>query len=468
MNVPTFAFQLHNKETNNESFLLLLIHQMNKWIAFSISIILITSNSSQAQQTVKLNDSILQSATLDDCVQYALQHKPQIQQSLLDEQSTEFAIKSKLADWYPQLNFDYFVQNNLQLPTSYNGGKYVQTGTLNTSGAYFSANQTLFNKDVFLAKRSATDVRKQVEQSLENNRILVKVTTSKAFYDVLLTQKQIDLTNETIKRLEASLKTAYLQYKDGIVDKTDYKRATISLNNTKAQVKALQQLQLSKEAFLKNTMGYTSDNRFTLQYDTLLMEKAIVLDTLQAINFSNRIEYKQLETLKRLQQYNLEYTKMSYYPSVSAYGNYNLNFLNNDLSKLYGQNYPNSYLGLRLSLPLYQGNKRVYQTRSAEIALKRLDWDLLQLRTNINTQYNQALAAYKANLYNYLSLKENLQLAQEVYNTIQLQYKAGIKNYLEVITAETDLRTSQESYTNALYQVLASKIDVEQALGAYN
>ena len=441
---------------------------MNKWIAFSISIILITSNSSQAQQTVKLNDSILQSATLEICVQYALQHKPLIQQSLLDEQSAEFAIKSKLADWYPQLNFDYYVQNNLQLPTSYSGGKYVQSGTLNASGSYFSANQTLFNKDVFLAKHSASDVRKQVEQSLENNRILVKVTVSKAFYDVLLTQKQIDLTNETIKRLEASLKTAYLQYKDGIVDKTDYKRATISLNNTKAQVKALQQLQLSKEAFLKNTMGYTADNRFILQYDTLLMEKAMVLDTLQAINFSNRVEYKQLETSRRLQKYNLEYTKMSYYPSVSAYGNYNLNFLNNDMGKLYAQNYPNSYLGLKLSLPLYQGNKRVYQTRSAEIALKRIDWDLIQLRNNINTQYVQALAAYKANLYNYQSLKENLQLAQEVYNTIQLQYKAGIKNYLEVITAETDLRTSQESYTNALYQVLASKIDVEQALGVYN
>lgn len=212
-------------------------------------------------------------------------------------------------------------------------------------------------------------------------------------------------------------------------------------------------------------MGYPADNNFALQYDTLVMEKEMVLDTLQAINYSNRIEYKQLETIKRLQRYNLEYTKMSYYPSVAAYGNYNLNFLNNDFAKLYGQNYPNSFIGLKLSLPLYQGNKRVYQTRLAKIAIKRINWDLLQLRSNINTQYTQALATYKATLYDYLALKDNLQLAQEVYSTIQLQYKAGIKNYLEVITAETDLRTSEENYTNALYQVLASKIDVEQAMG---
>ena len=33
------------------------------------------------------------------------------------------------------------------------------------------------------------------------------------------------------------------------------------------------------------------------------------------------------------------------------------------------------------------------------------------------------------------------------------------------MTAETDLRTSQINYLNALYSVLASKLDVQQALG---
>jgi len=75
------------------------------------------------------------------------------------------------------------------------------------------------------------------------------------------------------------------------------------------------------------------------------------------------------------------------------------------------------------------------------------------------------MAGYKSNLNQYFVLKDNLELAQEVYNTIQLQYKAGIKTYLDVIIAESDLRTSQVNYTNALYQVLSSKLDVQKALG---
>ena len=54
-----------------------------------------------AQQNEK--DSLLQQATLAGCVQYALKHQPVIQQSLIDEKITEETIKTKLADWYPQI-----------------------------------------------------------------------------------------------------------------------------------------------------------------------------------------------------------------------------------------------------------------------------------------------------------------------------------------------------------------------------
>ena len=77
------------------------------------------------------------------------------------------------------------------------------------------------------------------------------------------------------------------------------------------------------------------------------------------------------------------------------------------------------------------------------------------------------LPNYKASLSNYLAVKENVLLAQEVYDVIQLQYRSGIKTYLEVITSETDLRTAQINYFNALYQVLSSKIDVQKSLGRY-
>ena len=200
-------------------------------------------------------------------------------------------------------------------------------------------------------------------------------------------------------------------------------------------------------------------------YDSAQMAREIFLDTLQNVNYSSRIEIQLLETQKKLQQYNLQYYKWSFLPEISAFGNYNLNFLNNRFSKLYSQSYPNSFAGILFSIPIFQGGKRLQQIKQAELELSQVDNSITSIQNSINSQYAQALAAYKSNLYNYNTLKENLSLANEVYDVIRLQYRSGIKTYLEVINAETDLRTAQINFYNALYQLLSSKVDVAQSLG---
>ena len=112
-----------------------------------------------------------------------------------------------------------------------------------------------------------------------------------------------------------------------------------------------------------------------------------------------------------------------------------------------------------------RGGKRKYNISTAQWQLKRTEWDIAALKNTVNTQYANALAAYKSSLANYTALKENVALAQEVYDVINLQYRSGVKTYIEVIGAETDLRTSQINYYNAMYQLIASKIDVQKALG---
>ena len=128
-------------------------------------------------------------------------------------------------------------------------------------------------------------------------------------------------------------------------------------------------------------------------------------------------------------------------------------------------NYPSSFVNLQLSFPIFEGGKRYQEIKQAKLELERFDYNFISLKNSVNTEYTEALANYISDLNNYLVLKENLELAKDVYETIQLQYKAGTKTYLEVISAETDLRAAQVNHTNALYQVLSSKLDVQKALG---
>ena len=413
----------------------------------------------------QLPDSLLPDANLRDCIKYALSHQPVVRQSVIDEAITEANIKSKLADWYPQINLDANYQHNIQIPTTYFAGNPVKAGVENTSGAQFGLTQNLFNRDVLLASRTARDVRRQAKQNTAGNQIDVITNVSKAYYDVLLTKRQITVLEEDIIRLERSQKDAYNQYQGGIVDKTDYKRANISLNNTKAQRKTAAESLEGKYAYLRQIMGYPETGALKLVDDTLQMESEVSLDTSIAVAYENRIEYQLLQTQKNLLEAELRYNKWSFLPSVSAFANYNLAYLNNEFSKLYRDNLPNSYFGLKLSVPIFQGGKRTQNIRAAELQLKRNDWDFETLKSQINTEYTQAMASYKSNFYNYEVQRQNMQDAREVYDLISLQYKEGVKTYLEVITSETDLRSAQLNYFNALYQVLSSKIDLQRSLG---
>lgn len=411
------------------------------------------------------NDSLLASPTLQNIVSYAIKHQPVIQQAQIDETITSNTIKSKLADWFPQVNFNYSLQHNFQVQQAIIGGNAVRLGVENTSAAQFTASQYLFNRDALLAIRSKGDVLTQAKQTTESRKIDIAANVSKAFYDVIATKQQIKVATENINRLEKSINNAFQQYKAGLVDKTDYKRATITLNNTKAQKQSNEELLKAKTEYLKYLMGYPVDAPLEPVFDTLQMEKEITLDTLQKATANNRIEYRLLETQRKLQEANVKYNKWAFLPNVSLNGAYNLNYLNNEVGKLYTNNLPSSFAALTLSFPVFQGGKRKYNISNAEWQLKRTQWDIEALKNTVNTQYANALASYKSSLANYTALKENVLLAQEVYDVISLQYKNGVKTYIEVIGAETDLRTSQINYYNALYQVLASKIDVLKALG---
>jgi len=420
-----------------------------------------------------ITDTTLQAATLQNCIRYGLEHQPLIRESMIDEEITETTIKNKLADWYPQLNLTANLQHYLKMPVSIFPNftdstapkRAIQTGVRNYSTPQLALTQTVFNRDVLLASRTARDVRLQARQTTTSNKIDVTVAISKAFYDVLLTKQQIQVLDETITRLDRSLKDAFYQYQSGVADKTDYKRATISLNNAKADRKAAQEQLSARYAYLKQQMGYPAEQSLQLSYDTSHMENEIAFDTLQKVKYESRIEFQQLQTQQRLLQANVKYNQWSYIPSVSAFGYYNLVYQSDEFSRLYSRSFPNSYVGLQFVWPLFEGGKRMWNIRQANLQLKRNEWEMTDLKNNINTQYSQAMATYKSNLSDFYVQKENLDLASDVYNTLQLQYKAGVKTYLEVIIAETDLHTTQLNYYNSLYQVLSSKIDVEKALG---
>lgn len=408
----------------------------------------------------------LYNATLPGIIDYALANQPAVKQAEISQDITDLQIKNRLADWYPQLNFNYNYQRNFELPVNIIGGNQVRFGVLNTSSLQLTATQNIFNRDALLASQTRQDVKLVASKQTENAKINLVANISKNFYDLLATEQQRKITEANIIMLSRSLKDARARYDAGVTDKTDYQRATIALNNAMASKKEIEEALNAKIANLKFLINYPGEKELSLQYDSATLEQEIVLDTLQSASYAKRVEYQQLQAQLRLQEANVRYNKWSYIPTVSANGAYIRNFLNDDFAKLYNQSFPNSYAVLTLGFPIFQGGKR---KNNIVIAERQVDQTKLELTNFINqagSEYRTAMARYRANMANYLALKENMELAAEVHRIIDLQYREGIKTYLELITAQTDLRAAQINYFNAVYGLLSSKIDVQKAEGS--
>jgi outer membrane protein TolC len=433
------------------------------YLFFIISFTISTLNVAFAQTST---DTVV---TLKQCVEFALRNQPVVRQAEIDQQINERDIKISLADWLPQLNSagDYEHYFKGSVPLTINPSTLPDGGANLTqySSLGLQASQVIYNNDVLLAAKTAKYSREYYKQNTVSSQINVVSDVSKAFFDVLLSEKQLDILNEDIVRLQRSLKDAYSRYQAGVVDKTDYKQATISLNNSIASRKQTAEAIKSKLAYLKQIMGINAGTNLTLQYDSARYETEAYIDTNQTLNVNNRIEYQLLQTQKSLQTLNVKYYRWGFLPSISAVGAYDLYYFSDRFSNLYNNTSPSGYYGLTLSLPIFQGTKRLQNLAKAKLQSDRVDLDVANTENTINTEYVEALAGYKSNYTNWQLLQQNVSLAKDVYKVVSLQYREGIKTYLDVIISQSDLRTAELNYYNALFQLLSSKIDLEKALG---
>lgn len=408
------------------------------------------------------------SLTLEQCVEFALENRAAVEQAEINEAIGEREIKSRLAGWFPQVNARFNGAHNIKLQQQPFGDEIRTIGQKYNSNIALEATQTLFNSDLLLASKAARYTRQQLDQQLTDVKINTVVDVSKAFYDVLLTQEQLRILDVNLVRQEKQFNDAKSRYEVGLVDKTDYQRAAITLANIRSDRKRAAEGIKARVAYLKQLMGFPTGLDIKLAYDYNVMEQVVLIDTTEVIAFENRIELQQLQTQRELLLLNTAYNKWNFLPTVSAFGNYNFLYFNNEFSNLYNQSYPTSAVGLQVSLPLFQGNRRMQNIKIAQLQEDRLDVEIEETRRALNTEYQTALANYKSDYTEWRTLQSNLEMAQEVYDIIKLQYDEGVKAYVDLIVAESELRTTQLNYYNALYNLMASKLDYQRALGNIN
>jgi outer membrane protein TolC len=411
--------------------------------------------------------------TLNDCIAYALQHQPGMNQSIIGISIARTTNAINLSGWLPQVSVSGNLVHYNQLPTTLvpntttPGGAPLatHTGIVNTAIPELSATETIFDPQLLYSATSAHLFVEQAEQFSDSTKISIVSTVSKSFYNLLLTLEQVNVLKEDTARLGTDVQDTYHQYVGGLVDETDYEQAVITLNNSRAQLK--QQVENIAPGYsnLKHFMGYPPERQFNVTYDTAAMMQEIAYDTTLPLKYEKRIEYQELQTAEQLARHLTGYYELSFLPSVSAFFNYAYEYENNSSSQLFNKAYPYSFFGLTVTLPIFTGFSRIENIHRSRLQEEVLDLAEVNLKSQIFAEYTSALSGYKSSLYNLTLLQDNKTRATNVYRIVSLQYNQGIVGYLNIIVAESNLINAEIGYVDALFQLLESKVDLEKAMG---
>jgi len=393
-------------------------------------------------------------------------HQDSVVNAGLDVKSAEYRVKEITGQGLPQIGGQATFQDYLKTPVVIFGGNKFSIYQKYTENFGLSLNQLLFDGTYLIGLKASKTYKQLSDRSYTRSRIEANVNVTKAYDQVLVSVEQIALLDANVKQLKQQLDQTVAENKQGFVEKIDVDRITVQYNNLVTnRENTIRMLSLNSE-LLKFQMGMPIQDSLVLKdkIEDLQINNADQL--LSDTNFyRNRIEYNLSETNVTLNELSLKRSKAQLLPTLSFNASTLEEFQTNNYSQIYNTSYPASYVGLTLNVPIFSGGQKSNQIKESNIALLKSQNDLYNLKNAINLQASQARITYMNGLQTLKSQKDNRVLAEEVLKVAKIKYQQGVGSSLEVTQAETDFETADNQYIQALYNVLISKVDLDQAYG---
>ena len=330
-----------------------------------------------------------------------------------------------------------------------------------------SVNQLLFEPQVFVGLQARDELLVNSELQLKVTEENVKETVYKNYYAVLISQKQLGYLVESIKRLEKLVHDQNEMFKNGFVERLDIDKTTVNLNNTKTSEIQLRNAMNNGLAVLKMNLGLT-------QADSLFLKDTLSSDGIRQgileddFSYENRNEVKLLNSAIKLQNYDIRRHKLSYFPTVSAFYNFQENGQRQGGDAAGSQPwfwYNTNLIGLNVNVPIFDGFQKKNRIRQSKFTLEKVQNTLDMTKKAIDMEKTVARNSLLNEIVAMDAQEKNMELAVKVYNSVKTKYEQGVGSSFESLQADTDLQQAQSNYFRAMYEAALAKINYLKALG---
>ena len=422
-------------------------------------------------------DTAVQQFALQEAIDYALKHNYTYMNAENDAKFNTYRKNEILGQGLPQINGTADLRDNIVLPTQLIPGSFVggpagtfipvKFGVPYNVTASAAVNQLIFSSDYLVGVQAAKELINLSQKNVLRSKVETAQNVSKAYYGVLINRERIKILDLNIDRVKTLKDNATALNINGFAEKIDVDRLEVNYNNLVTEKEKTLRLVALSELALKFQMGYDLQKPIELTDDMSKIENGEDAQNISADNqdITKRPEYMVLQSQQKLNEYDLKRYRMSYIPSLSAYGLVAEQFQKSKLDFNSNSWFPFAYIGATLNVPIFDGLQKHWRVQQAKVNLLKTQNNFSQLKQSIGLEIQSATVSYKNALVSLQTQKKNIGLARNVYEVTKKKYEQGIGSSLDMNTTENDLHAAETNYFNSLYDLIIAKIDYQKATG---
>jgi outer membrane protein TolC len=367
----------------------------------------------------------------------------------------------------------------------------VRFGSDNTWGAGLTVEQPLFEYDVFVGVGAAKRFRNLESERLRFTTQDVVTSVRRAYLGALLLAEEHRLIENSLARTESTLEETRALNRAGLAGAYDVLRLEVQVANLEPNLHRVRNAADAAKRLLLIELGLPPTEEIRLEGSlnevdivdegandaanaTLLAMSGLPVvadlqvDELLAVALDRRSELLQGRLTISLEETRLQSQRGEFFPSVTLFGNYNIAAQEDGALTFFGganERTTASAVGLRVSLPLFQGMARPARMQQTAATVRQNEAQLERMEREVENEIRTMLANLDEARLRVASQRRAVAQAQRGFEIASAEYREGIGSQLQITDAENALRETEFNYAQAVYDYLIARTGLDAAVG---
>ena len=404
--------------------------------------------------------------TLNQCIQYAMEHNIDIKKAEITTKESEEDRKNAIGDFLPDLNASAGQRYSFG-KSSLRPDNTRISGNSRSNNYNISTGITLFNGFQNRNNLKQAKINTKISQyDLEKTKNDLSLNISKAYLQILLNKELVKVAQTKVEISKEQLDVVIKQIESGAEPKGEQYKAESALANDEQGLVSTQNnfelSQLNLAQFLQ-IPDYENFDVVEVEVDLPSQERLQMSpEQIYALAEETLPEIKGSKLNIENAQKGIEIAKGSYYPTLSASYSFGTRWF-----KILNQSNPESYFrtldinkyhsgGLTLKIPIFNRMQTKIGVTKAKLNKQNAEYDLEDQKNKLKKNIVQAHAESRAALKSYEAAQKLKNSSQIAFDYAKKQYDAGALSIYDFDKAKNDFTQAQSKSLQEKYRFLFS------------